>query len=100
MNIIDYDSMLKSLEDRPPRAEYTEILKLDEMLTDAGIEHTTERLFDGWIIRGKGGIAIQHLSSYGYWKDRIEIAGFGLHDPKGFVTAESAVRWFKKGAKQ
>ena len=100
MNIIDYDSMLESLEDREACREYQEILRLDEMLTEHGIEHTTERLFDGWRIRGKGGVAIQHLSSFGYWKDLVEIAGFGLKDPRGFVTAEQALRWFEKGASE
>ncbi len=100
MNIIDYDSMLKSLEDRPARPEYAEILKLDEMLTRAGIEHSKERLFDGWILRNESGVAIEHLSSFGYWKDRVEIAGFGLQDPRGSLTAEQAMKWFRKGAKQ
>lgn len=100
MNIIDYDSMLRSLEERPPRAEYKEILRLDELLTEAGIEHSKERLFDGWIVRSENGVAIQHLSSFGYWKDRVEIAGFGLQDPRGFLTAEQAFSWFRKGAKQ
>lgn len=65
MNIKDYDSMLRSLEERPPLPLYREILKLDRMLREADIPHSLNRLFDGWVIRCMGGTVIEHLSSYG-----------------------------------
>lgn len=99
MNIKDYDSMLRSLEERPPLPLYREILKLDRMLRDADIPHSLNRLFDGWVIRSMGGTVIEHLSSYGGGKDLVEIWGFGLRQPQGWLTAEQAYTYIE-GAKQ
>lgn len=106
MNINDYDSMMRNMEQKPAYPGYTEILRLDEMLTAAGIAHRKERLFDGWIIYYLGkrgqmiGEAIEHVSSFGARHDRIEVWGFGLKDPQGWLTAEQAMEHFKKGAKR
>lgn len=97
MNIKDYDSMLRSLEERPPLPLYQEILKLDRMLRDADIPHSLNRLFDGWVIRCMGGTVIEHLSSYGCGKDLVEIWGFGLRQPQGWLTAEQALEYIYGG---
>ena len=99
MNIKDYDSMLRSLEERPPLPLYQEILKLDRMLAENDIPHEISRLFDGWVIRCMGGTVIEHLSSYGGGKDLVEIWGFGLRQPQGWLTAEQAFERIK-GARQ
>lgn len=95
MNIKDYDSMLRSLEERPPLPLYQEILKLDRMLREADIPHSLNRLFDGWVIRSAQGTVIEHLSSYGGGKDLVEIWGFGLRQPQGWLTAEQAFEQIK-----
>ena len=59
---------------------YTEILKLDKMLTDANIPHTLNRFLDGWqvvySVNGKRiADAIQHFGSYGNSENLLEIMG-------------------------
>ena len=59
---------------------YTEILKLDKMLTDAKIPHTLDRFLDGWQVcypnnDGRVADAIQHFGSYGNTENLIEIMG-------------------------
>ena len=79
---------------------YTEILRLDKMLTDANIPHTLERFMDGWqIIYYTNGEriadAIQHYGSYGVEENRLEIMGLltpeeAEHDSVlGHLTAEN-----------
>lgn len=77
---------------------YTEILKLDKMLTEANVPHTLDRFLDGWqviySVNGKRiADAIQHFGSYGNTENLLEI--MGLVDPKesddsvlGWLTAE------------
>ncbi len=77
---------------------YTEILKLDRMLTEANIPHTLNRFLDGWqVIYSINGEriadAVQHHCSYGEDKNLIEI--MGLVKPEetsdsvlGYLTAE------------
>jgi hypothetical protein len=78
---------------------YTEILKLDKMLTDANIPHTLDRFFDGWQIcypnnDGRVADAIQHFGSYGNTENLLEIMGLLTpeeeeHDSVlGHLTAE------------
>lgn len=60
--------------------DYTEILKLDRMLTEMNIPHETIRLMDGWQVwypNKKGGVcdAIQHFGSYENKEDLLEIMG-------------------------
>ena len=59
---------------------YTEILKLDKMLTDANIPHTLDRFLDGWqviyFVNGNRiSDAIQHYGSYGNTENLLEIMG-------------------------
>lgn len=59
---------------------YTEILKLDKMLTDANIPHTLDRFLDGWqviyFVNGNRiADAIQHYGSYGNTENLLEIMG-------------------------
>jgi hypothetical protein len=59
---------------------YTEILKLDKMLTDANIPHTLDRFLDGWqVIYSVNGNriadAIQHFGSFGNTENLLEIMG-------------------------
>ena len=59
---------------------YTEILKLDKMLTDANIPHTLDRFLDGWQViypseEKRVADAIQHYGSYGSSKNLLEIMG-------------------------
>lgn len=59
---------------------YTEILKLDKMLTEASIPHTLDRFLDGWQIcypnnDNRVADAIQHFGSYGNEENLIEIMG-------------------------
>lgn len=60
---------------------YTEILKLDKMLTEANIPHTLNRFFDGWVIvypsedENMVADAIQHCGSYGNTENLLEIMG-------------------------
>ena len=77
---------------------YTEILKLDKMLTDANIPHTLNRFLDGWQViypseEKRVADAIQHYGSYGNTENLLEI--MGLIKPEetedsvlGHLTAE------------
>lgn len=87
--------------------QYKEILKLDTMLTEAGIPHERIRIFDGWQVcyPSKGLCimdAIEHFGSYGRESDKIEI--MGLLTPKekendsvlGYLTAEEVFERIRK----
>lgn len=72
---------------------YTEILRLDKILTEKGIEHNTERLLDGWRVgvnyAGREiGDAVEHDFSYGNEENLLETMGFDENDVTGFRTAE------------
>ena len=59
---------------------YTEILKLDKILTDAKIPHTLDRFLDGWQViypseEKRVADAIQHYGSYGNEANLLEIMG-------------------------
>ena len=86
---------------------YTEILKLDKMLTDAKIPHTLDRFLDGWqviySINGKRiADAIQHCGSYGNEKNLLEIMGLltpeeEQHDSvRGYLSAEDVFNRMSK----
>lgn len=75
---------------------YTEILRLDKMLTEKGIDHKTERFLDGYRVGvnydGREiGDAVEHYSSYGNEEDLLETMGFGEDDVTGHRTAEDVV---------
>jgi len=81
--------------------DYKAILKLDKRLTEAGIPHLLDRANDGWIIlypsyEHRVGDAIQHYYSYGAFHDLIEVFGFGLKNPDGFLDVDAAFDYFKK----
>lgn len=46
------------------------------------------------------GEAIEHVSSYGSRHNRIEVWGFNLHDPQGWLSAEEALEYFEKWEKK
>ena len=90
--------------------KYKEILKLDQMLTEANIPHTLSRAFDGWQVcypnerKTEECImdAIEHFGSYGHENDELEI--MGLLTPKeeeddsvlGYLTAEDVFERIRK----
>ena len=81
---------------------YTEILKLDKMLSDAKIPHTLNRFLDGWQViypseEKKVADAIQHFGSCGNEENLLEI--MGLIKPEetedsvlGYLTAEDVFK--------
>lgn len=81
---------------------YTEILKLDKMLTEAGVPHTIDRLFDGWQViypnkESQVADAIQHFGSYGNAENLLEIMGLVLPEETddcvlGYLTAEDVFK--------
>lgn len=85
---------------------YTEILKLDKMLTDANIPHTLDRFMDGWQViypskEKRVADAIQHYGSYGNTENLLEI--MGLVKPSetsdsvlGHLTAEDVFNRMKE----
>lgn len=83
---------------------YTEIKKLDRLLTGLGIQHEMNELYDGYQIcvpedhrpNGFEGDAIQHSGSYGARQNLIEVYGFGLDSPEGYLTAEEALVYFQE----
>lgn len=75
---------------------YTEILRLDKMLTEKGIDHQTERLYDGYRVGvnydGREiGDAVQHYFSYGSAENLLETMGFGEDNVTGRRTAEDVM---------
>ena len=88
-------------------SKYKAILKLDSMLTKAGIPHTCKKIMDGWQViypePGENRIAdaIEHFGSYGNEEDLIEI--MGLLTPEelendrvlGYLTAENVFKRIK-----
>lgn len=89
---------------------YTEIVRLDNMLTEANIPHEKHRFLDGWqVVYFVGGKriadAVQHFGSYGNEKNLIEI--MGLVDPEetmdsvlGHLTAENVFDRISKHYKE
>lgn len=86
--------------------KYTEILKLDNMLTEAQIPHTLKRFCNGWQIiypneEKRVADVVQHFGSYGNEKNLLEI--MGLIKPEetcdsvlGWLTAEDVFRRFSE----
>lgn len=83
---------------------YQSIQQLHKELDDRGIPHDFHELFDGYQIcvpkdhrkNDFAGDAIQHFGSYGAEEDLIEVYGFGLKDPDGYLTAAEALEYFEK----
>ncbi len=84
---------------------YKSILKLEEELTELGIEHELCRCFDGYILcypnfYNKIGDVIEHNGSYGHSEDLMEAYGFQECDGDviGGLTVEEALTLFKNAA--
>ena len=86
---------------------YTAIKELDKKLTELGVPHDFHELYDGYQIcvpKNSGncfeGDAVQHFGSYGARRNLLEVWGFDLNDPAGYLTVEQAlvyfVDWWKK----
>lgn len=88
--------------EQKPNPDYGEILRLEKMLTDAGIGHRMERMADGWRLEypappGKRVCtAVEYTGSYGASIDRLELIGLLNHDERkgknsmvGWLTAEN-----------
>ena len=84
---------------------YTEILKLNEMLTEAEIPHSIDRLFDGYQIvyfyKGEPiADAIEHFASYGSAENLLEIMGCMTSEEEehddvlGYLTADEVFKRF------
>ena len=81
---------------------YKAIKELDRKLTELNISHEMHRHIDGYQIcvpkdhkiNSFDGDAIQNFGSYGAEQDLIEVYGFFLNEPKGFLTVEEALKYF------
>ena len=103
----DFDYYVESFgEFKEPNKNYTEILKLNELLSKTEIPYTIDRYFDGWeIIYFYNGEriadAVQHFASYGADENLLEIMGCLTSDEEqdgvlGFLTAEEVFKRFSK----
>ena len=94
---------------QPVNEAYKEILRLDKMLTDAGIPHNIDREEDGWRIvypsHGARNIVcsvIEYTGSNGARMDRMEITGLLNHEERkavtviGWLTAENVFDRLKR----
>jgi hypothetical protein len=83
---------------------YQAIQRLHKKLDDRGIPHDFHELLDGYQIcvpkehrkTGWEGDAVQNFGSYGAEEDLIEVYGFSLEDPDGYLTADEALEYFEK----
>lgn len=86
---------------------YTEILRLDEMLTEANIPHITEKFLDGWCVlyptrENPIADAVEHYGSYGNSANLLEIMGLLTDEEekcdsvKGWLTAEDVFERMSK----
>ena len=86
--------------------EYISIQELAQKLTELGIPHEMRKAMDGYQIcvpNCKGeweGDAVEHFASYGAEEDLIEVFGFGLEDPVGWLTVDKALKYFVKWNKE
>ena len=93
-------------EYKEPNENYTEILKLNELLSKTEIPYTVDRYFDGWeIIYFYNGEriadAVQHFGSYGADENLLEIMGCLTPEEEqdgvlGYLTAEEVFKRFSK----
>lgn len=85
-----------------PWPGFVEIHKLEGMLIEAEIPYRKIVKNGGWLIYydnkdgGMTGDAIEHTGSYGNANDLLEVAGFGLEDVEGWLTAREAFEYFKR----
>lgn len=88
------------MNEQPANEAYQEILRLDKLLTEAGIPHEIERAGDGWHIyypAMKGRVicsVVEYAGTYGYRNDLLEIKGLlnkaerKYDSVVGFLSAE------------
>ena len=96
------------MSEQPTNPVYQEILRLEEMLKDAGIAYQIDRVRDGWHIAfpcngEKRKCSIREFSgTRGCAKDRLEIAGLlnaeerKYDDRVGWLTAENVFDRIKR----
>lgn len=101
-----YELPIKMAEDFCPlelNESYTEILKLDKLLSEAGIPHHIRRIYEGWQViyytdKGIVADAVQHNCSYGARQNLLEIMGLIMPEDytcdsvKGWLTAENVFK--------
>ena len=83
---------------------YTAIKELDTKLTELGIPHEMHEMLDGYQIcvpeihkpNHFEGDAIQHFGSYGSYQNLLEVYGFNLTSPDGYLTVDEALKYFTK----
>ena len=104
----DLDYYMESFSgSKEPNGNYTEILKLNELLSKTEIPYTIDRRFDGWqIIYFYNGEriadAVQHIGTYGADENLLEIMGCLTPEEEeqdrvlGFLTAEEVFKRFSK----
>ena len=92
---------------KPLNSGYQEIIRLENMLTDADIQHRIERFEDGYILvypdyEKKICSVIEYTGSCGYRMDRLEIMGL-LNSAErkndkvaGWLTAENVFDRIKR----
>lgn len=83
---------------------YTAILELAEKLKENNIPYELIEFMDGWqIIFPEDGLervgdCVEHFGSYGKEQNLLEVYGFGLKEPDGWLTVEQAFEYFKKAS--
>lgn len=85
--------------------KYKEIVKLHDMLTSEGIDHSLTEFVDGWKIKfpnlntNPELEVVEHGFSIGCNRDQIEVRNTvpnGERDIEGFLSAEQALKIIKK----
>lgn len=92
------------------KENYTAIHELDMKLTQLGISHEIHEFYDGYQVcvpekyrlNCFDGDAVQHKFSYGSKNNLLEVFGFGMDEPAGWLTVDEAftffVKWHEKKA--
>ena len=81
------------MSEQPVNEAYKEILRLDKLLTDAGIPHSIDRALDGWRIvypshgaRNVVCYVVEFSGTYGAKQDLLEIQGLLNKDERKYDT--------------
>ena len=94
--------------EKPLNSSYQEIIRLENMLTDADIQHRIERFEDGWHLeypdRQEKRVCsvVEFTGSFGAKQDRLEIMGLLNADERkfdkvvGHLTAENVFDRIKR----
>ena len=78
---------------------YKAIKELDRKLTELGIPHGLRELMDGYQICVPScdsfeGDVVENFGSYGAEQDLLEVYGFNLDAPDGYLTVDEALKYF------